>query len=222
MKKKNLIFDFDSTLLKMETIEILAEIALKNNNKKKIILKEIKKITALAMTGKMLFPEALKKRISLLEIRSSHIDETIFFLKNKLSNSFYENIKNFKKSIDNSYIVSGGFKEIIDPILGPYGFNKKNIFANTFLPLASQDKGILTIDLTNALAQNNGKTLIVNKINGYNIIIGDGYNDYELKKFGSAEKFILFTENIYRKELTNKADYVAKNFNEVFEYINNA
>ena len=35
MKKKNLIFDFDSTLLKMETIEILAEIALKNNKKKK-------------------------------------------------------------------------------------------------------------------------------------------------------------------------------------------
>ena len=34
-----------------------------------------------------------------------------------------------------------------------------------------------------------------------NVIIGDGYTDYEIKKFGNANKFILFTENIFRKEL---------------------
>lgn len=219
MEKKNLIFDFDSTLLKVETIEILAEITLRDNKNKNIILGEIKNITNLAMSGKMLFSKALKKRISLLDIQSRHIDETINFLKNELSNSFYETIEKFEMYSDNIFIVSGGFKEIICPILKPYGFNEKNIFANTFL---TSKQGILTVDETNALSKNKGKVSIVDNISGYNIIIGDGYTDYELKKFGSAKEFVLFAENIYRKELKNKANYVAKNFNDVFEYINNA
>jgi len=80
----------------------------------------------------------------------------------------------------------------------------------------------MTIDESNVLAQNRGKTLIANDIPGHNIIIGDGYTDYELKKFGKAEIFILFVENIYRYELSQKSDYIAKNFNEVFNYLNNA
>ena len=219
MKNPNLIFDFDSTLLKLETIEILAEIALEKNKNKHIILKDIKRMTELAMSGKMSFPEALKKRISLLDIRKSHVNKTIKFLKNKLSDSFYENLENFKKNMDNCFVISGGFKEIIVPILEPYGFNKKKIYANTFI---YTDKGTMTIDESNVLAQNRGKTLIANDIPGHNIIIGDGYTDYELKKFGKAEIFILFVENIYRYELSQKSDYIAKNFNEVFNYLNNA
>ena len=218
MEQKNLIFDFDSTLLKMETIEVLAEITLHDNKNKNIILEEIKNITNLAMSGKMPFSKALKKRISLLDIQTIHIDKTINFLKNELSNSFYETIENFEMYSDNIFIVSGGFKEIIYPILKPYGFNEKNIFANTFL---TSKKGALTIDETNALSKDKGKVSIVNNISGYNIIIGDGYTDYELKKFGGAKEFVLFVENIYRKELKDKANYIAKNFNDVFEYINN-
>ena len=197
MKKKNLIFDFDSTLLKMETIEILAEIALRENKNKNIILEEIKKITSLAMTGKMPFSTALKKRISLLDIQAFHIDETIIFLKNKLSNSFYETIEHFQMHSNNIFIISGGFKEIICPILKPYKFNEKNIFANTFLP--SKKGTTLKIDETNALSKDKGKTLIANNIRGYNIIIGDGYTDYELKKFGSAKEFILFVATFIKK-----------------------
>ena len=64
------------------------------------------------------------------------------------------------------------------------------------------------------------ETLIHPKSNiGKNVIIGDGYTDYELKKFGNANKFILFTENIFRKELKDKADFIAKNFDEVFKYL---
>ena len=51
-KKINLIFDFDSTFIQLETIEVLAEFALKNNSNKISIAKKIKSMTNLAMSGK--------------------------------------------------------------------------------------------------------------------------------------------------------------------------
>ncbi len=218
MKNINLIFDFDSTLLQLETIEVLADFALKKNTNREVILKEIKEITSLAMSGKILFSVALKKRISLLNINKKHIDETMLFLKTKLSNSFQDNIQLFNKHIENCYVVSGGFKEIIIPILIDYGFNKNHIYANSFI---YDNKGNATIDEKNNLSKDGGKQLAATNIPGYKIIIGDGYTDYELKKSGTAKKFILYTENIFRPELKNKADYIANNFNDVFRYVNN-
>jgi len=68
MKNMKLIFDFDSTILKIETIEVLADFALENNKKKDLILNQIKSITNQAMEGEIDFPIALDKRISLLNI----------------------------------------------------------------------------------------------------------------------------------------------------------
>ena len=46
-------------------------------------------------------------------------------------------------------------------------------------------------------------------------------NDYEIKKFGYAEKFIQFSENINRPVLNSIADYTAYSFNDVRKYIEN-
>ena len=85
MKNLKIIFDFDSTILKFETIEILADYALKNNKNKNSILEEVKKITNQAMEGKLDFSSALAKRIALLNITNENIFQTSIFLKNHLS-----------------------------------------------------------------------------------------------------------------------------------------
>ena len=73
-KEKNIILDFDSTVIRYETIEVLAEFSLQNNTKKSKILGEIKNMTSLAMSGKISFSEALSKRVSLLEANKKHIN----------------------------------------------------------------------------------------------------------------------------------------------------
>ena len=67
----------------------------------------------------------------------------------------------------------------------------------------------------------NGKSMVIKNIDGFNIIIGDGYTDYEVKKNGFADIFIQYIENINRKELNDKADFIAKNFNEIINFIKN-
>ena len=83
-KKINLIFDFDSTFIQLETIEVLAEFALSNNKNKTIVLNKIKDITDLAMSGKISFKEALSNRISMLNLNQKHIERTSEFIKRKI------------------------------------------------------------------------------------------------------------------------------------------
>ena len=170
MKNPKIIFDFDSTVLKLETIEILADFALKKNKNKATILMQIKKLTNESMEGKLDFPTALNKRISLLNITQQNILQSIDFLKDHFSESFKSNIKNLNK--EDCFIISGGFKEIIIPLMIPFGFKKENIYANNF---NFNSRGYAEINTNNDLSKNQGKNLAAKKIKGEKIIIGDGY-----------------------------------------------
>ena len=219
MKKEiNIILDFDSTIIELETIEVLAEFSLEKETNQKNIYKEIKDITNLAMSGKLSFSNALEKRVSLLNARKKDVDKTIEFLKNKVSPSFKKNKSFFNEIKNNCYIVSGGFKEIIIPIIKEFRFFEKNIFANSFI---YKNRKIISVDKENPLAKDNGKNIIASKINGFNIIIGDGYTDYEVKKYRNAKKFVQFIENINRKSLNNKADLICDDFKKIIAFINN-
>ena len=216
-KKINLIFDFDSTFIQLETIEILAEFALSNNKNKTIILNKIKDITNLAMLGKLSFNKALSKRISMLNLEQNHIKSTSDFIIKKISKSFVSNIDFFKNNSNNIYIVSGGFKNIIHSTVKQFNIIKSNIYANDFI----HENNKITINSKNPLSMDNGKSMIIKNIDGFNIIVGDGYTDYEVKKNGFADIFIQYIENINRKELNDKADFIAGNFNEIINFINN-
>ena len=118
MKKEiNLILDFDSTIIELETIEVLADFSLKKNPEKNIIHSKIKDMTNLAMSGKLSFSKALSKRFSLLDVNKSDVNKTIKLLKEKVSYSFIKNSSYFNNYNENCFIVSGGFKEIIIPVL---------------------------------------------------------------------------------------------------------
>ena len=220
MKKEiNLILDFDSTIVELETIEVLADFSLKKNPEKNKIYNKIKDMTNLAMSGKLSFAKALSKRISLLEANKTDVNKTINFLKEKVSYSFIKNLSYFNKYNKNCFIVSGGFKEIIIPVLENFNFIEKNIYANTFN--FNQKNEIVSIDKNNPLSKDKGKNLIIKNLKGYNIIVGDGYTDYEVKKYGNADLFIQFTGNINRSELNQNADFISTDFSEIIEFIHN-
>ena len=217
-KNINLLIDFDSTIIKDESLELLSQISLKNSKNETKLINDIINITNDAMNGKIAFSDALIERILLLKAKKEHLKEVIAIAKSNITDSFIQNRNFFKENALNCYIISGGFVEIIYPILKPFNIPKKNIFANKFL--YDKNDNILSIDKNNPLSQNLGKVKVAKKISGKKIIIGDGYTDYEVKKFGGADKFIQFSENINRISLNPYADYIAYNFDTVKKYIN--
>lgn len=211
---KYFIIDFDSTFTQVETLDVLAEICLSNDPLKNEKIKKIVSITNKGMEGEISFRESLEKRLDLLTADRDHIEQTISELRDKISPSFQRNKKFFEDNAQNIYIISNGFKEIIDPIVADYGIAAANVYANTFL--FDEDGKIIGFDKENILSQNNGKVHKLKELNlgGDVYVIGDGYNDYEIKAAGLANKFYAFTENVERESVKKKADHVAPNLDE--------
>ena len=213
---KNYIIDFDSTFIKVESLDELLEISEPGN---KLKIDKIKNITNEGMEGKISFSESLSRRIKLLKATKDNIDKTVQKLRDKVSDSFVNNINFLRENKDNIYIVSSGFHEIIDPIVLEYGILKKNIYANSFI--FDKSKKIIGYDENNPLSTSKGKVKILKMLGlkGITHIIGDGFTDFEIKKEGYADYFYLFTENIKRKSLIKNADFLLKSFDQFIHIV---
>ena len=50
---------------------------------------------------------------------------------------------------------------------------------------------------------------------------GDGRTDAVIKQLGKSAVFIAYTEHVYRKSVVNIANYNAKTFDDVIDYVSN-
>lgn len=219
MADQYFIIDFDSTIIRTEGLEELAEISLKGNPNKEEFLKKIKETTIAGMEGRLTFRESLKKRLALLQANKSHIEALNKVLKKKISLSFLRNKQFLKTHKNQIYILSGGFKEFVWPVVKKFGILPSHVFANTF---KFNKKGKITgFDYKNPLSKNDGKVLAVKrlKLEGEIVAIGDSFTDLQLKRLGVAKRFIAFTENIEREVAVKNADQVVRSFDE-FLFVN--
>ena len=209
------IIDYDSTFIKVESLDELSKISNKSDTNSH---KKISEITRLGMEGKISFSESLNRRIKLINCDIDDINKTIKVLNKQVSDSFKKNISFLKNNSESIYIVSSGFHELIDPIVMKYGIKRENIYANRFL--YNKNK-IIGYDKKNPLSLSQGKVKLVRKLDlkGEIHVIGDGYTDFEIKKEGLASYFYLFTENIKRESIVKSADYLLKSLDQFIKII---
>lgn len=216
---KYFVIDFDSTFTKVEAFDVLADISLKDHPEKENRKQQIIAITNQGMDGSLSFRESLEQRIALLQPNRRHLEQLVIVLRGMVSESFKRNKDFFQEYADCIYIISNGFHAFIDPIVTEYGVKPENIFANRF---HFDEQGNVTgFDKENPLSSNNGKVEQLKTLNlpGDVYVIGDGYNDYEIKHAGLANKFYAFTENVERENVKSKADHIAPSLDE-FLYLN--
>ena len=219
--KFSLIIDFDSTIIDLETLEFLGLFSLDGNSQKNNILQKVSHYTDLAMNGEITFQESLDIRLKLMNIHEDHINQIISLLNDKIDKSFLKNIDFFKKHIDSTYIVSGGFKTIINSVLLSSTNLNWNVFANEFK--FNQEGYVIGVYQDNPLSFSKGKVKLVKELNLKNdiIVIGDGYTDYEIKKYGLAKYFLAYTAHARRPNVISDSDKICENFNQVIEFIKN-
>jgi len=213
------VFDFDSTLTRVEALDVLAEMTLQGKSNKEEIINEIQNITNLGIDGDISFTESLERRIKLLNAHRDDLNGLVTELRQKISKSIAANKEFFQDFSDDIYVISCGFKEFIDPIVAEYNIPSERVYANTFAFDASGN--IIGFDEANVLASHNGKIECLKDLNleGEVQVIGDGYSDYVMREAGIADKFFAYTENVHREKAANNADHVAPNLDE-FLYVN--
>ena len=213
------VFDFDSTLTRVEALDVLADMTLKGKPNRDEIVKEIQMITNLGIDGDISFTESLERRIRLLNAHKNDLGPLVDELRQKISKSISSNKEFFEKFSEDIYVISCGFKEFIDPIVAEYNIPSDRVFANTFE--FDIDGNIVGFDENNVLATHNGKIECLKSLNldGEVQVIGDGYSDYVMREAGIADKFFAYTENIHREKAALKADHVTPNLDE-FLFVN--
>lgn len=219
MADQYFIIDFDSTIIQTEGLDELAQIVLKDNPKKVKILAEIKKITSLGMEGSISFSKSLRKRLALLNIYKAHLEELKKTLRKKISPSVLRNKHFFDFYKDQIYIISGGFKEFILPVMEEFKTPSQHILANTFK--FNRLEKVIGFDTKNPLATDSGKVTAIKNLGlkGEIIVLGDGFTDLQIKQMGVAKRFIAFTENVRREQVVKNADSVVRSFDE-FLFVN--
>nr|WP_299388930.1 phosphoglycerate dehydrogenase [Allomuricauda sp.] len=213
------VFDFDSTLTRVEALDVLAEMTLQGKSNKDEVIGEIQHITNLGIDGDISFTESLERRIKLLKAHRNDLDGLVDELRQKISKSIASNKEFFEKFSDDIYVISCGFKEFIDPIVEEYNIPSDRVYANTFK--FDEEGNIVGFDETNVLAAHNGKIECLKQLDldGEVQVIGDGYSDYVMREAGIADKFFAYTENVHREKAANNADHVTPNLDE-FLFVN--
>ncbi len=212
----NYIFDFDSTFIQVEAIDILAQVSLAHHPKKDEQLAMIDNITKLAMEGRYSYQESLSERFAILNLSTSHVEQALEIIKQKITPSIARNKDFFKKNADNIYILSGAFIEIVWPIVQSFGIKRAHVFANRLL--YDFESAIIDYDRNNPLAQDQGKVIVSKQLNldGNVIVVGDGYTDFEIKAANCADTFVAFTENVKRDAVIAQADIVVDELEGLF------
>lgn len=213
------VFDFDSTLTRVEALDVLAEMTLQGRSDREEIVNKIQEITNLGIDGDISFTESLERRIKLLNAKKDDLDGLVVELRQKISKSIASNKEFFEKFSDDIYVISCGFKEFIDPIVAEYNIPSDRVYANTFK--FDESGSIIGFDETNVLSSHNGKIECLKELDldGEVQVIGDGYSDYVMREAGIAHKFFAYTENVHREKAANNADHIAPNLDE-FLFVN--
>lgn len=187
------VFDFDSTLMDGETIDLLA---LANHSEA-----EVSQITKEAMAGKLDFHDSLKRRVATLKGMPL---EKVYAVCNHLHYNFgaKELIAELKKRDYKVVVFSGGFDEGVSAGQKVLGYDM--YFSNTL----HRKDNVLTGEVGGEMmfAYSKGRMLeklqiLLNATYQATIVIGDGANDVSM--FDYAEKKVAFCANAVLKEAAN-------------------
>ncbi|XP_057798167.1 phosphoserine phosphatase, chloroplastic [Salvia miltiorrhiza] len=200
-------FDVDSTVCVDEGIDELAEFCGAGE--------AVAEWTARAMGGSVPFEQALAARLSLFSPSQSQVQEFLEKRPPRLSPGIDALVKKLHEKNKAVYLVSGGFRQMINPVATLLGIPLENIYANQ-LQFGSSGE-FSGFDPNEPTSRSGGKAVAVQQIRkakGFKslVMIGDGATDLEARKPGGADLFICYAGVVLREAVAANADWLVFNF----------
>lgn len=205
------LIDFDSTLVGAETLDVWAEIALAGAPNRAARAEAVRALTEQAMEGALSFSEALRQRLALLDARREHLPELVERLRAALTPSARRCAAFLARP--EVWIVSGGFEEVIAPVVRTLGVPPERIRANRLL--FDAEGRAAGVDPASPLAHDGGKIAVARLLGAEVVMVGDGWTDLEVWTAGAAARFYAFTEVVARPAVLARAELTAASLDEV-------
>src|SRR4029079_11393069 len=109
-------FDFDSTVVKRETLDDAIAEALAKHPERELLVREVERLTRLGMEGKMNFIESVRRRLEVVPLSKPLLEECGRAMLQEISDGIPELFEWLGSRGHDVHIVSGGFVENIAPV----------------------------------------------------------------------------------------------------------
>uniref|UniRef100_A0A7S4HLU8 phosphoserine phosphatase n=2 Tax=Odontella aurita TaxID=265563 RepID=A0A7S4HLU8_9STRA len=205
-------FDVDSTVIMEEGIDVLADYLGKG--------KEVAAWTRKAMEGDTKFEDALAARLDIIRPSRASIENCLRDHPLRLSPNVDVLIEKLNEKGTDVYLVSGGFRLMIEPLAMELCVSKTNIVANTIL---FDDDGNYSGFCSNEpTSRDMGKPAALRALkeeHGYDtmVMVGDGATD--LQAVPPADAFVGFGGVAVRDAVREKACWFVTDFEDVVEVV---
>jgi phosphoserine phosphatase len=198
-------FDVDSTVITEEGIDMLA--GFKGQGA------AVAALTAQAMGGHALFQDALRDRLALITPSAADIAEMLKSHPPTLTSGIAEVVSLLQARGTHVYLVSGGFRQMINPVAEMLHIPRHRIFANNLL--FNEDGSFQGFDAKELTSRDGGKPAVIRRLkdeHGYAsvIMVGDGATDMQAKP--PADAFIGFGGIVIRDKVRAGADWFITDF----------
>eukprot|EP00638_Chattonella_subsalsa_P004061 CAMPEP_0117755174 /NCGR_PEP_ID=MMETSP0947-20121206/13290_1 /TAXON_ID=44440 /ORGANISM="Chattonella subsalsa, Strain CCMP2191" /LENGTH=233 /DNA_ID=CAMNT_0005574449 /DNA_START=246 /DNA_END=944 /DNA_ORIENTATION=+ len=193
-------FDVDSTVIKEEGIDVLAEFCGAGE--------KVAELTAKAMGGSMLFQDAIRARLDLIQPSQQAVADCLELHPPPLSPGIKQFIQMLHDRGTDVYLVSGGFRLMIQPVADMVGVPHSRIYANTLL--FEDDGSYRDFETEELTSRSGGKAEVVQLLKnkkGYQtiIMVGDGVTDMQARP--PADAFIGYGGVAEREAVMEGADW---------------
>lgn len=85
------------------------------------------------MEREITFQQSLERHLNMFQPNKEHLELLVQKLQKSITPSVKKNKIFFQENAGRSYILSGGFKEYMMPVLEDYGILENHILGNTFI-----------------------------------------------------------------------------------------
>lgn len=210
--KRLIAFDIDSTLLRVESLDTAIEAALSRLPDAAEARKRLHELTNGGMTGRIALRDSLEARLRLAALDRESVAAMAEALRKRITPGMPALLQQLRGQGDDVHAISGGFADLLEPVLGDLGFSRSEIHANRFIFDGDRVNGL---DPDCPLSRNGGKAEILNRISTHadtTIIVGDGMTDFEAFEQGAADRFIGFGAIAQREVVLAAAEWSGQSY----------
>lgn len=211
------VFDVDSTLLAVESLDFAVERALSGSKDGAKRAVRLRQLTDQGMAGTLDFRASLEQRLSIAGLTRAAVEDAREALRAHLTPGMADLLDALRARGHDVAAVSGGFFDLIAPALTDLGFSAGDIRANRFV---FDGEAVTGCDRNNPLSRSGGKGQVVAALKALTgkplaIMIGDGMTDYEAFASGAADSFIGFGAIASRAPVKAKAPAYAESVDDL-------
>lgn len=202
-----IVFDVDSTLLAVESLDFAVDLALADAVDGAQRAAKLKALTDQGMAGALDFRASLEQRLAIAQLTRSAVEAAQQALRAHRAEGMAELLDALRARGHDVAAVSGGFVELLGPVLADLGFSTGDIRANRFV---FEGDAVTGFDRNNPLSRSGGKGQVVAALKALTgkplaVMVGDGMTDYDAFASGAADSFIGYGGVVERAPVREKA-----------------